>query len=707
MDTNNLGTRISCSLVLILVLILSFSLVSGKTQDETDKVVDIAEVTKSGNKVYMDDSSIYISAEPHTLHASGYVYFTIRTKAYTGNVDIYLAFNSTTVKPSSLELEIYNKTVTFNRSCSGGGFFSVIDEKKSILNCYLNTSKTIQDNKTGEKEYIESSKLLWTQEYDSYYSKTGTVSWSEVLEKSYTDLGSLAKTDKLVSKWDKLHSSSNIPLTAGQTYVVRAWISVPMNSVGEYALAVKPSTLSIDDSISDKKFYVLDPWYNVSFPYCKNFSINTTVASNLANFPAHHFFDSASLIAAGKLKSDCSNIRFLGANLSDYYYELENGTCNTANTLVWLRIPETNGTTNTEHYYCYGNNDTVNGENKPAVWIGYDRVFHLADQSDSTGNSTGLSLTGSPTLNSSILGTGYLQAGSNDDLFGSYTFPDSPFTISFYAYGAATDEEKTMFVSDDGGGRTYNFEKLFIGNHYVYTYFRNAAGTTFSNWNPSGGVTGTNTWFRMGFTSNAATDHRTYVNRASTYNTSTDVGTVGGQTGFVIGGNMAHQSIRAFNGVMDEVRISAVARSEDWMFAEYSQTSIDGVETEYVPPAPPAQLNVTVSLPENGNLTKEAALYPFTYKVIGTNATYNCSLFVDDILSDSSESVANNTDLVLNATSLLIGQHYWNVTCWSNSTFYNSSSPNWNVSIFTLTPCSGGGNVSGDIFSRYDDSMGL
>lgn len=56
-----------------------------------------------GNKVYIDTTKAYISAEPHTLHESGWVYFNLASKTYSGDVDLALGFDIENVQPKKAE----------------------------------------------------------------------------------------------------------------------------------------------------------------------------------------------------------------------------------------------------------------------------------------------------------------------------------------------------------------------------------------------------------------------------------------------------------------------------------------------------------------------------------------------------------------------------------------------------------------------------
>lgn len=60
-----------------------------------------------GNKIYIDDDKVYISANPHTITENGWVIFDVRSKVYTGDMDVILGFDTTKVKPVKAGL-LYN-----------------------------------------------------------------------------------------------------------------------------------------------------------------------------------------------------------------------------------------------------------------------------------------------------------------------------------------------------------------------------------------------------------------------------------------------------------------------------------------------------------------------------------------------------------------------------------------------------------------------
>ena len=79
---------------LIVISLLLSILISGIASAE------IGNWIIEDDKIYVDDSKVYLSAEPHTISDSGFVYFTIKAKQYSGNVDLYYGFNSGGLKPT-------------------------------------------------------------------------------------------------------------------------------------------------------------------------------------------------------------------------------------------------------------------------------------------------------------------------------------------------------------------------------------------------------------------------------------------------------------------------------------------------------------------------------------------------------------------------------------------------------------------------------
>ncbi len=120
-------------LVLIVLLFITLLIIGTKNikEDETKMFNTLSkkqeatlnpafdDFTLDGDRVYVNDSKVYIDATPATLSSSGYVTFNINSKVYTGDVDIVLGFNSNDAKPKSVELhKIHSYDLEHSYTCN-------------------------------------------------------------------------------------------------------------------------------------------------------------------------------------------------------------------------------------------------------------------------------------------------------------------------------------------------------------------------------------------------------------------------------------------------------------------------------------------------------------------------------------------------------------------------------------------------------------
>ncbi|MEM5828257.1 MAG: DUF2341 domain-containing protein, partial [Candidatus Aenigmatarchaeota archaeon] len=82
--------------------------------------------------------------------------------------------------------------------------------------------------------------------------------------------------------------------------------------------------------------------------------------------------DTQSLISQGKMKSDCSDIRFTdsdGTTLLNYW--IESG-CNTQNTRIWVKVPFIQASSIKTIYVYYGNPNATSLSNGTATFLAFD-----------------------------------------------------------------------------------------------------------------------------------------------------------------------------------------------------------------------------------------------------------------------------------------------------------------------------------------------
>lgn len=101
-------------------------------------------------------------------------------------------------------------------------------------------------------------------------------------------------------------------------------------------------------------------WYNDSWVYRKPITINNTLNPNsLTDFQVLVTIDTASLIATGKMRLDCGDVRFVdsdGATLINYWTESD---INSSNTRIWIKVPFIPENSTKTIYVYYGNPDAV------------------------------------------------------------------------------------------------------------------------------------------------------------------------------------------------------------------------------------------------------------------------------------------------------------------------------------------------------------
>ena len=116
-----------------------------------------------------------------------------------------------------------------------------------------------------------------------------------------------------------------------------------------------------------------DPWWNSSWQHRRSITIDNTQNSNdLTDYQVLVTIDTASLISAGKMRSDCGDIRFTDSDdLTQLNYWIESG-CNSDNTKIWVKVPFIPANSNKTIYIYYGNPNATSMSN-------IQNTFYFAD----------------------------------------------------------------------------------------------------------------------------------------------------------------------------------------------------------------------------------------------------------------------------------------------------------------------------------------
>ncbi|GIU70407.1 MAG: hypothetical protein KatS3mg002_1643 [Candidatus Woesearchaeota archaeon] len=125
----------------------------------------------------------------------------------------------------------------------------------------------------------------------------------------------------------------------------------------------QPVSIYLNDS-------VLIDWWNPSWSYRKNIIISENSNTTLNNYQINLSVDTQSLINLSKMKSDCSDIRFIDSYNNELSYYIESG-CNSNSTIIWVKVNLTAGINNTIFMY-YGNDLAESKSNITNVYDLYD-----------------------------------------------------------------------------------------------------------------------------------------------------------------------------------------------------------------------------------------------------------------------------------------------------------------------------------------------
>jgi len=108
--------------------------------------------------------------------------------------------------------------------------------------------------------------------------------------------------------------------------------------------------------------------------------IQENSGNNLTNYQVNLIIDTASLISAGKMRSDCGDIRFTyvypdGTEVKIPYW-IEPNTCNTNSTKIWVKVPYIPANGNVTIYMYYGNPNALSESDADLVFTEIGTFYH-------------------------------------------------------------------------------------------------------------------------------------------------------------------------------------------------------------------------------------------------------------------------------------------------------------------------------------------
>ncbi|WP_207424231.1 DUF2341 domain-containing protein [Desertivirga brevis] len=348
--------------------------------------------------------------------------------------------------------------------------------------------------------------------------------------------------------------------------------------------------------------------YYGNYSYRKQLTLNTTtyVSGNadLINFPVLISITDNDLIRQGKitdkLKSATANdIAFTdaaGDQSSELNYQIESYDAATGTLKVWVRIPTLKKASNNVLYFYFGSPAPPAHPAAKDTWTSdYKAVFHFNEGSVSTtsggvingvGSNNGTLSSNTVTLEEGKIGKGYRFTGSQNIVTASSVASSntrSPFTMSAWIKPATVGpgiDQKVMsnFDGNNKGfkmGLYYSDNKTKLELEHSYGGFGNKTRDL-----PGGTDLKADEWYFVQTVGEGETNAniRTYVNGVlDRSNAAGSDGNLGSLLYIASGSPSEGADLRYFKGMIDEVRVSGVAKSADWIKTEYNnQAGISG-----------------------------------------------------------------------------------------------------------------------------------
>lgn len=249
--------------IIYILGILFMLFITGCSQQENYDII--------GDSVIIDDSNLFMNVTPHTLYNSGWVELEFESKVFSGDIDFVFGFEDDGVIP--LKAELYNPhEEQVNYTCNYE--FTYTTDPNYFI-CYYNVPA--DGNSTSYNVTI------FEHSFDGGNLGSKTAWWNEI--NNWTDWRPENYLDYDFIGMNRWYYTRNQNINANQIYRIRYYLKVPYEEESKYALAIKPSSETIQEAINLAHFYYLDPWidYNLDDGLISYYALDTADFSDTDN----------------------------------------------------------------------------------------------------------------------------------------------------------------------------------------------------------------------------------------------------------------------------------------------------------------------------------------------------------------------------------------------------------------------------------------
>lgn len=453
-------------------------------------------------------------------------------------------------------------------------------------------------------------------------------------------------------------------------------------------------TLTVKGFLWDTK-YIQEKWawWSGTYTYKNQYFLNSTVTTDLVDYQYYIEIDTATLISAGKMNSDCSDLRIINESEDAVlYYEIANNTCNTATTGVWFNKPLLKSDNTSFIYLYYGNAGASDGQDPDNLWgvdnykirIPCDEEESTPFLYDSTNWSNHLTMgSGAGVGEAGVFGNACRFNGTSNSSARRYV-DDNEFDLGLGDYtlsiwvktadsGHGTFQNIMTSNIDSAPNRYYlNWDDWPQGNGSQFAYFvTEKAGQNTINSDPV--PVDTNTWRHItGVRNNSGTTQIIYIDgKQITFTTGASKDMSSLTTNFGLGSETTIP-----DALFDEARMYNKARSYDEIKMDYAIAT----QTLYYGAGEEQAISITFTFKANNNtLPNQITLFGSNITGSATNvsgfwfSTNNTGSWINDswVEIDAQTGWGNTTKTLNDTCNIDIGYKWYAND--SSGTIYESS----------------------------------
>lgn len=343
-------------------------------------------------------------------------------------------------------------------------------------------------------------------------------------------------------------------------------------------------------------------WWNDGWRYRKILTFNNAGRSeNLQNFPVLIKLTSANFDFS-KTQSGGQDIRFIDSdNNTQLPYEIELWDSSAKTAVIWVKVPQIDSNSASDFIYVYyGNNSASDSQTASSVWdSNFEDVWHLKESGngtngeykDSTSNANhgqggaGTS-TKVPILTSSGKIDGALAFDGTDDYIKigdipslAFTSPTATFTIASWVKFNNFANASSALISkynSTGNKRAWAVDIRNDGKPSIQLSENGTFSSSTAVFYKSNQALTVDSWYNLVFSIDIATDtFKIYINgelvSGTHQNSKTTIDDLPVSTADVlISAHTAGATSTMVNGTLDEIEVSNIARSSNWINARYA-----------------------------------------------------------------------------------------------------------------------------------------